>query len=286
MRYLSILISAITLFSSCKDNSTTAKKEVKEYTIEQFYKTRNISGGYFNKDESKVAVNNNQTGIYNVYEINLSDTSMKAITNSTKESFFVDDYVTGTDNIIYSADKGGNENSHLYLLKAGDSAKDLTPGEKEKTNFFGWNKAKTILYYISNKRDPRYFDLYKMDTATWASTIIYKNDSGYNVSNISFNEQYLLLTKTITTDENEMYLFDATSKQMKKISSDTAGASYSPAAFEKNDSSFYYTTNEGKEFEYLVKYSIATGQKEKLFETNWDVVYMYLSENGKYRVVV
>lgn len=285
MRYLSVLIPAIALFSSCKDNSTTAKKEVKEYTIEQFYKTRNISGGYFNKDESKVAVNNNQTGIYNVYEINLSDTSMKAITNSTKESFFVDDYVTGTDNIIYSADKGGNENSHLYLLKAGDSAKGLTPGEKEKTNFFGWNKAKTILYYISNKRDPRYFDLYKMDTAIWASTIIYKNDSGYNVSNISFNEQYLLLTKTITTDENEMYLFDATSKQMKKISSDTAGASYSPAAFEINDSSFYYTTNEGKEFEYLVKYSIATGQKEKLFETNWDVVYMYLRENGKYRVV-
>ena len=136
------------------------------------------------------------------------------------------------------------------------------------------------MYYTSNKRDPKYFDLYKMDTATWATNMIYKNDSGYDVSNISFNERYLLLTKTITTDVNDLYLFDASSKQMKKISSDSAGASYNPAAFEINDSSFYYTTDEGKEFQYLVKSNIATGQKDKIFETNWNVAYMYLRENG------
>ena len=285
MKYLSILISLLAILSSCKNNDAPPKKEVKQYTIEQFFKTKNIGGGVFNDDETKIAVNNNETGIYNVYEINVSDTSMKPLTNSAKESFFVEDYVAGTDNIIYSADQGGNENSHLYLLHPGDSAKDLTPGKKEKAQFFGWNKAKTILYYTSNKRDPRYFDLYKMDTATWTSNMIYKNDSGYNVNIMSFNEHYLLLTKTITTDENEMYLFDATSKQMKKISSNTGGASYNPSAFSINDSSFYYTTNEGKEFQYLVKYTMATGQKEKVFETNWDVAYMYQSENGKYRVV-
>ncbi|MDB5221787.1 MAG: secreted prolyl oligopeptidase family protein [Chitinophagaceae bacterium] len=284
MRYLSVLAFAVTLLSSCNNNDSSPKKEVKQYTIDQFYKTKNIGGGVFNKDETKIAVNNNETGIYNVYEINLADTSMKPITNSAKESFFVEDYVAGTDNIIYSADQGGNENSHLYLLHPGDSAKDLTAGKKEKTSFFGWNKARTILYYTSNKRDPKYFDLYKMDTATWASNMIYRNDSGYNVNSISYNEQYLLLTKTITTDANEMYLYDAASKQMKKISAD-AEAAYSPAAFELNDSAFYYTTNEGKEFAYLVKYNIAGGQKEKVFETNWDVAYMYLSENGKYRVI-
>ncbi len=284
MRYFSILISALAFLSSCKDYGTSAKKEVKQYTIEQFYKTKNIGGGVFNKDETKIAVNNNETGIYNVYEINLADTSMKPVTKSAKESLFVNDYVAGTDNIIYSADQGGNENSHLYLLHPGDSAKDLTPGMKEKTSFFGWNKPRTTLYYTSNKRDPKYFDLYKMDTATWTSNMIYKNDSGYNVDNISFNEQYFLLSKAITTDANEMYLFNASSKQMKKISTD-ADAAYSPTGFELNDSSFYFTTNEGKEFTYLMKYNIASGQKEKVFETNWDVAYMYLSENGKYRVI-
>ena len=284
MRYLLVLISVLAILSSCKNNDAPAKKEVKQYTIGQFYKTKNIGGGVFNKDETKIAVNNNETGIYNIYEINMSDTSMKPITNSAKESFFVDDYVAGTDNIIYSADRGGNENSHLYLLHHGDSAKDLTPGMKEKTSFLGWNKPRSVMYYTSNKRDPKYFDLYKMDTTSWTSNMIYKNDSGYNVANISYKEEYLLLTKTITTDAIEMYLFDASSKQMKKISTD-ADAAYFPTAFELNDSSFYYTTNEGKEFTYLMKYNIASGQKQKVFETNWDVAYMYLSENGKYRVI-
>lgn len=284
MRYVLIPTIALLFLSACNEK-TAVRKEVKEYTIQQFYKTKNINGGFFNKDETKVAVNNNETGIYNVYEINLSDTSMKPVTNSTKESFYINDYVAGTDNLICSADKGGNENTHLYLFHAGDSAKDLTAGQKEKAQFLGWNKPRTALYYTSNRRDPKFFDLYKMDTVTWVANMIYKNDSGYNVTNISFNEQYLLFTKTITTDANEMYLFNAATKQMKKISADTVAAAYNPATFDINDSSFYYTTSEGKEFEYLVKFNIATGQKEKLFETNWDVAYMYLSENSKYRVI-
>ena len=93
MRYFSILISALAFLSSCKDYGTSAKKEVKQYTIEQFYKTKNIGGGVFNKDETKIAVNNNETGIYNVYEINLADTSMKPVTKSAKESLFVNLYL-------------------------------------------------------------------------------------------------------------------------------------------------------------------------------------------------
>ena len=35
----------------------------------------------------------------------------------------------------------------------------------------------------------------------------------------------------------------------------------------------------------MVAYEIATGNKEILFETNWDLMYSYLSENEKYRVI-
>ena len=40
-----------------------------------------------------------------------------------------------------------------------------------------------------------------------------------------------------------------------------------------------------KEFSYLVKYDIETKEKEVLFETKWDVMYSYLSENERYRVI-
>jgi dipeptidyl aminopeptidase/acylaminoacyl peptidase len=287
MKRIFFYVSAVIVICSCNnsDNTTTARKQVKQYSIAQLYKTKNIGGGLFNKDESKILVQNNETGIFNLYEINLADTTMKQLTNSAQESFFAVDYVAGTDKTLYSADQGGNENDHLYLRQPDGTVKDLTPDEKEKASFSGWNKTKNALYYTSNKRDSRFFDLYKMDTAQWKSSMLYKNDSSLDVGAISYKEQFLLLTKSITADKNDMYLYDLSKKELKKISSDAEEATYSPQGFELNDSSFYYLTNEGKEFTYVVKYTIATGAKEKIYETNWDVSYMYFSENGKYRII-
>ncbi len=66
--------------------------------------------------------------------------------------------------------------------------------------------------------------------------------------------------------------------------SDKSG-SYNPSGFSKNDAYFYYITDIDKEFTYLVQYEIASGDKKVIFETNWDVMYSYLSENEKYRVI-
>ncbi|HQU59937.1 MAG TPA: S9 family peptidase, partial [Saprospiraceae bacterium] len=41
----------------------------------------------------------------------------------------------------------------------------------------------------------------------------------------------------------------------------------------------------GREFAYLVQYNLASGERKTVFETNWDVMYSYVSENEKYRVV-
>lgn len=285
MQKLLFIIAASVLLAACK-NETKAPREVKKYTIEQFFQTESIGGGSFNKDESKVLVNSNRSKIFNVYELNLADTSMSAKTNSTVESFFALDYVPATDHFLYAADKGGNENDHIYLQKTDGTVKDLTPGEKEKANFFGWTRDKKTMYYGSNVRNPQFFDLYKMDTADWKPKMLYKNDSGLDVSSVSYNERYIVLTKSVTTDKNEMYLFDAQTKSTKKLSTDSLGdATYNAAGFELNDEYLYYITNEGNDFSYIVKYKLADGTKEKFFSTNWDVNYMFISENGKYHVI-
>ncbi|MBX9785356.1 MAG: prolyl oligopeptidase family serine peptidase [Chitinophagaceae bacterium] len=278
-------MAVVSLLAACKEKTETPR-EVKQYSIDQFYQTEGISGGVFNKDESKILLNSNRTKIFNVYELNLADTTIQPKTNSTVESFFAVDYVPGTNNFLYSADKGGNENSHLYLQKTDGTVKDLTPGEKEKADFAGWTKDKKSFYYISNKRNPQFFDLYKSDTGRWEAKMLYKNDSGLDVNGISYNERYLVLTKAITTDKNEMYLFDAQTKTTKKLSTDSLGdATYNAAGFELNDEYLYYITNEGNDFSYVVKYNLANGIKEKFFSTNWDVSYMFISENGKYHVI-
>jgi protease II len=269
---------------TCMAVTCYSQTTVKQYTIEQFYKTIAFGGGNFNKAENKIIVHDNSSGIFNVHEIDLATKEKKQLTNSEKESYFAIDYIPGTSDFLYSADKGGNENTHIYLQKADGSVTDLTPGVKEKADFFTWNHAKTAFYYTSNVRDSRFFDLYKMSPIDWKPVLLYQNEKGFDVASISPDENWLVLTKSITSDKNEMYLLNRKTNELKKLSAETE-ATYSPQSFELDNSAFYYTTNEGNEFTYLAKYEIATGKQQKVFSDKWDVMYMYTSENGKYRVI-
>jgi dipeptidyl aminopeptidase/acylaminoacyl peptidase len=263
-----------------------AQRTPKQYSIQQFYKTVNYGGGSFSKDEQKLLIHDNSSKIFNVYELDIATRKKTALTKSGKESFFSIGYVPGTSDFLYAADKGGNENSHLYLQSADGTVKDLTPGEKEKASFEGWNKAKDAFYYSSNVRDPKYFDLYRMSVKEWKPELLYTNDKAYDIGLISPNERYLTLVKNITTDKNELYLYDRKTSVMKKLSKEGEEASYGSLAFEPDNSALYYSTNEGDEFGYIVKYNPATDKKQKFFSTRWDVMGMDISDNGKYHFVM
>jgi dipeptidyl aminopeptidase/acylaminoacyl peptidase len=288
MKRLFPIVLLVLFIAGCNNADTKTEpvaRDVKQYTIDQFYKSTSVGGGAFSSDENKLLISSNESGIYNAYEIDIASGQKKALTTSTKESVFGNDYVPGTLNIIYSSDKGGNENDHLFLLKTDGSIKDLTPGEKEKANFYGWSRDNKSLFYSSNKRDPRFFDLYKMDTATWTAKMMYKNDNGFDVGAISDNERFLVLIQPVTTSSTHMFLVDQQTRQTKKINSDSVEASNNPLQFSTDNNTFYYSTDEGGEYQYVVKYDLASGAKEKLYSTNWDVMYMYLSYNEKYRVI-
>lgn len=282
-----MIIPVLLLFTALTacNNEPSAKKEVKQYSAEQLYNNKSMGGVAFNADESKILVNANMTGIYNLYELNISDTSLKALTFSVKESFYAIDYLPATGKFLYSADRGGDENSHVYLQAPQDtSAKDLTPWQGSSNSMYGWSDDKKAMYITSNRRNPKYFDIWKGDTASWNFTLFYQNDSGYSPGAISKSGRYVTLTKEITTDKSELYLYDQLNKKNKRISNDHE-ATWFGVAFEKNDSILYYITNDGDEFSYLVKYNINSGKADKIYSTKWDVVNMALSENEQYHTI-
>lgn len=276
-----IILAAVALLVSC-----TAKKEVNKYTIDQFYKNVNTWFAAFSPDESKVLVSSNETGIYNVFEISLSDGSKRQVTNSTADSFFAIDYVPGTSQILYSADKGGNELDHIYLLSDDGSTTDLTPGDAVKASFNGFSKDKKVMYFSTNSRDPQYFDLYKMNVGEWKPEMIWENSEGLEYSGSTKDRNLLALEKSITASENRLFLYDRLSGKTTEISEPDKPGSYSASGFTNDNASIYYTTDVGKEFTYLVKYDIATGSREVVYESAWGVLDCILSENEKYRMLI
>ena len=274
------LTALIIVFLGCQSSS---KKQVNKYDINDFFNNISVYGGSFSSDEERLIYSSNESGIYNVYEVGISNGTITKLSSSELESFFVQSYVPASNDFIYTADKGGNEINHLYLQKRGGQTIDLTPGENEKSIFYKWSQDNTFLYYLSNKRDSKYFDLYKMDIGQLKSRMVYENKDNLSLSSISNNEQYLLLSERLTTSENKFYLFDVIKGEKKEIS--TAPGSYSAAGFSNDNKGFYYITDVGKEFTYLNKYDIKTSESTVVFETNWDVMYSYSSKNEKYRII-
>src|SRR5688572_18002892 len=95
----------------------------------------------------------------------------------------------------------------------------------------------------------------------------------------------MALTKSITTNNSDMYLLDTQTKKVKHLSAHQGNAQFNPQYFSLDGKTLYYLTDEGSEFRYLASYDIASGEKKKVEDAPWDFMYAYLSRNGKYRVV-
>jgi dipeptidyl aminopeptidase/acylaminoacyl peptidase len=277
-----VLVVAGLLFSSC---APEAPKDIPKYTIEQFYKNQRIVGGTFSPDETKLLVGNNVTGIFNLYEISIGDTASKSLTSSTLESLYPVDYVPGTGQVLYSADQGGNENNHLYLLNPDGTSKDLTPGKSEKVMFGDWAQDKRSFTYLSNKRNPKYFDAYRMRVGSWTSSLVYRNDKGLTIDGGSKDGRFIALVEPISASENRLYVYDGRSKSTNEVSDPAMPGQYSSSGFSADGASLYYITDVGKEFQYLARYDLATGARSTVYETTWDVMFSELSENETYRVI-
>jgi len=136
-RSIILFFSSLILFT-CSSNEV---KEVNKYTIEQFYQNTNIWGGSFAPDESKFLVTSNKTGIYNVFALPLDGSKLQQLTNSVKESFFATSYVPNGNGFLYYADKGGDENDHIFWVDSKSNTLDLTAFDGAKSNFYGWSMA-------------------------------------------------------------------------------------------------------------------------------------------------
>jgi dipeptidyl aminopeptidase/acylaminoacyl peptidase len=283
-----ILFALLFVLAACKPEKKLV--EIPSYSIEQFYKNTNVSGGSFSSDGSKLLVSTNETGIYNLFEIPVDGSPAKQLTNSEKESFFGLAYFPNSDKLLLSYDQGGNENNHIYMRDVDGTITDLTPFEGARAGFWGWDRDEKSFYYQSNKRNPKFMDLYQIglesiEKGDFTPKLLYENNDGMDVAAKSDDNQYLALTQSITTNNNEMYLYDRKSGKKMHISEHSGDATYNPQFFSLDHKYLYYLSNEDSDFVYLNKYNIESGVKEMVFKADWDVWYAYDSYNEKYRII-
>lgn len=259
---------------------------MKQYTIEQFMATTRVGGAAFSNDEKEILFHSNQSGIFNVYGIPVSGGKAKQLTNSTKESTYIVTAFPNDARFLYAQDKGGNENSHIYLKELDGRERDLTPGEKTKANFLKWSLDRKSFFFSTNARNPKFFDIFEMAIADLAPELIYQDETGYQFGDISNDRKFIAFKKPgETTADSDVYLYNTETKEMKNVTPHTGNVGNDPQEFNVTSKYLYFLSNEDGEFLYIARYDVSNGKREVVEKTPWDVLFVSFSRNGKYRVV-
>ena len=160
-----ILLCLLISLSACKNDQTPSSniaENMKQYTIEQFMDNEAVGGGSFSTDKSKLLISSNRSGIYNMYTVPTEGGEYTPITASDSSSVFAVSYFPNDDRMLYRADGNGDEIYHIYMRDLDGSTIELTPFEGAIASFYGWTRDGQSFYYGSNKRNPQFMDVYKM----------------------------------------------------------------------------------------------------------------------------
>ncbi len=176
LRTVSIIMCSI-FISSCNEGANVSKNE---------FIPRKVLFG----NPSKITVRLSPDGKYlsylapleevmNVFVADVNDpSSAKPVTFDKGRGIQSYAWTYGKDEILYSQDTDGDENSILYQLDLKTmQSKALTPkGVKSHVAGSSQSKIDEILL-SSNERDPKYFDMYNYNLKTGAKKLLFKNTS-------------------------------------------------------------------------------------------------------------
>lgn len=265
--------------------SSERARAVRQYTIEQFMDTTRVGGSSFSADEREVLFHSNRTGIFNVYSVPVTGGAARQLTNSTKESTYAVSYFPSDARVIYTHDRGGDENSHLYVRELDGTERDLTPGEKTKANFLGWSFDRKSFFYSTNERDPRFFDIYEMALADFKPALVYRDETGFDFGDISNDKRFIAFQKNGGSQaDSDVYLYNVATKEIRNLTAHAGDTVNSPQTFDPASKYLYFLTDAGGEFQHVARYDLSAGKTETVESAPWDISYTYFSRNGKYRV--
>ncbi|MBI1848936.1 MAG: S9 family peptidase [Planctomycetes bacterium] len=262
-------------------------RQVAHHDARAYFETTRFFGSSFSPDESQLLVTSDATGVFNAYRLSVTGGAPTPLTNSTTDSTFGVTWFPNDDRILYSADRGGNELSHLYVRNTDGSSTDITPGEKLKADFVDWTADRKSFWVTTNERDERYFDLYRYATDGYARERVFTNDGGWSVSAVSRDGRWLALGKVRNNVDSDVFLADLTTPDAKpKLVTGHQGNVQNQAfTFTPASDKLVYSTDGHGEFAQAWTYDLASGDHAPLVQAKWDVQFVTFSENGRYRAV-
>jgi len=287
-------------FATTMACQTPKPKEVQPPIIDRelLFDAPEIAGGQLSPDGKFISFIKPYKGTQNIWikKLNEDFTAAKPITADTVRPIRSYFWTRDGKYILYSQDKGGDENFNIYAvnpLEAPVAGSDI-PVNRDLTNLKG---VRVFIYslpltdpdaiYIGlNDRDKAWHDLYKMKISTGERTLVRQNSATDRITGWVFdwNDQLRLASRANSDGSNDILRVD--DKELVKIYTTSVFEEANPIAFSKDNKRVYMTTNKGDNLDLsqLILFDPET-MKEEIVESDplkkVDIGNVFISEKTK-----
>lgn len=276
-----IIMTLLALWISM-DSVVYAQKESLPPLIDRelLFGNPEISGGKLSPDGTFISFIKPNKGTMNIWVKKIDEPFDAARPLTADTTRPIRQYFWSKDSkyILYSQDKGGDENFNLYAVDPKAVTKqDQIPENRDLTKLKGVRvfiyavpKSDPDAVYVGlNDRDKAWHDLYKLKISTGERTLIFKNSENDRITEYIFDwEDRLRLTMRANEDgSNDILRVDNDS--LVKIYSTSVFETAYPVAFTKDNKQVLMVTNKGEQTDlmHLVKLDPLT-LKEEIVESD------------------
>ncbi|WP_223642866.1 S9 family peptidase [Corallococcus sp. EGB] len=258
----------------------------KQYTVEQFMGSTEVMSPVFTSDGKQLLFSSNASGIINVHTVPVGGGKPSALTRSKTDSVHVVGAFPHDNRFLFERDKGGDEQTHVYVRTPDGKEKDLTPMKKGAAGFLGFSHDDSAFYITTNERDPGAMDVYRYDAKTYARKLLVQNDKGFGVAAVAPDESWVALEEATTTSDGNVWRYDVATKTMKNLTPHTGAARYQVGDIHPVTGELYVLTDDGSEFTRVVRPAKEAGKWEDVEKADWDIIVTAFSHSGAFRVSV
>ncbi|MBE6447335.1 MAG: S9 family peptidase [Alphaproteobacteria bacterium] len=171
------------------------------------------------------------------------------------------------EHILLPEDNQGDENDHILCL-------DVRTGEKSNLTPFGKTSKSYVLktsasfpkeiLICNNKRNPQWFDTYKINILTGDCELVFQNNA---YTNVLFNEKFELKVLFKTMENGDTQLFSETNNLLMTVAFEDVGV-FVPYHLAKGKNLLYASHPMGKDKAALISFDLDTKEIKTLLESD------------------
>ena len=187
--------------------------------------------------------------------------------------------------VLYLQDRGGDENFHIFAVApSGGASTDLTPypGVRAGVDAIDYDHPKTILAQM-NKRDPKVFDVYRLDPTTGEATLDTQNPG--NVAGWVADGNLVVRAGLVANADASYDVIvrdSATAPWRTLVSNSSDDGAPGPLAFTPDGKGLYIITSAGANAARLMRFDVASGAATVVMaDPNYDISNVAISAKSK-----